>query len=196
MVEETGTRGGMFLIPRNPWAVLFQGIGILALGIVLVAWPSATIEVVLIAFGVFALAFGLFQVYDAISKAHEDRWWRIPLAVVSIAAGIIALAWPDATERIVLIIVGLWFIITGFIMMAAGLKLPKEISGRWVVIAVGVIALGFGIYLLVRPQDVTPQQVASAVVRLVGVFAIIEGLLMGFYSFLLRKALKIIEAGK
>jgi uncharacterized membrane protein HdeD (DUF308 family) len=193
MVEKTEKEGGMWLIPRNPWVILLQGVGILALGIVLVAWPGATIRVIMIAFGVFALAFGAFQVYDAISESRENRWWRIPLAVVSFVVGIIALAWPDATERIALIIVGLWFIITGFIMMAAGLKLPKEISGRWLIVVVAVIALGFGVYVLVRPEDKTPDQVASVVITLIGVFAIIEGLLIAVYSFMLRKAMKVIE---
>jgi uncharacterized membrane protein HdeD (DUF308 family) len=190
MGKDTVESGGLFLIPRSPWGVLFEGLGILALGIVLVAWPGATIRVVLIAFGIFALGFGAIQIYDAMSEKREDKWWRIPLAVVSIAAGIVALVWPDATERIVLIIVGAWFIVTGFIMMAAGLKLPKDISGRWIVVAAGVIALGFGIYLIVRPESTSPNEVASTVVRLIGIFAIIEGLLLAFYSLLLRKVVK------
>jgi uncharacterized membrane protein HdeD (DUF308 family) len=194
MEEETAKEKGMFLIPRNPWAVFFEGVGILALGIVLIAWPNATVKAVLVAFGVFALVFGAIQIFDAISKSHEDRWWRIPLAVVSIAAGIVALAWPSATERIALIIVGLWFIITGFILMAAGIKLPSGITGRWAVIVAGVVAIGFGIYLIVRPESTSTEQVSSVVVTLIGIFAIVEGLLLGFYSMLLRRALKGEEA--
>jgi uncharacterized membrane protein HdeD (DUF308 family) len=195
MEEEAEKGGGVFLIPRSPWGVLFEGIGILALGIVLVAWPGASIKVVRIAFGVFALVFGGIQVYDAMSEKREGKWWRIPLAVVSIAAGIIALVWADATEKVILIIVGLWFVLTGLILVAAGLKLPKEISARWVVVAVGVIAFGFGIFLVVNPSDKSPSEIASSLVILIGIFAIIEGLLMAFYSFLLRRAIKAIEAG-
>ncbi|RJP35682.1 MAG: hypothetical protein C4536_00285 [Actinobacteria bacterium] len=191
MAEEVAEKsGGVFLIPRSPWGVLFEGIGILALGIVLVAWPGASVKVVRIAFGIFALVFGGIQVFDAASEKQEDRWWRIPLAVISIAAGIFALAWPDATERVILIILGLWFVITGVVLMAAGLKLPEEISARWVVVVAGVVALGFGIYLIIRPSGSSPDEVASTVVRLIGVFAIIEGLLIAVYSFLLRRVLK------
>jgi uncharacterized membrane protein HdeD (DUF308 family) len=196
VVEESKPKKGMWLIPHNPWAVLFQGLGILAFGVVLLGWPEATTKVVLIAFGVFALAFGAFQAYDAFSESRESRWWKIPLALISIIVGFIALVWPGATERIALIIVGLWFILTGLILMAAGLKLPKEISGKWAVVVISVIALGFGLYLLLRPQDTTPDQVASVVVRLIGIFSIVEGLLMASYSFMLRKAIKILEAGQ
>lgn len=38
-----------------------------------------------------------------------------------------------------------------------------------------------------------PKKVASTVVRLIGIFAIIEGMLVTFYSFLLRKIHKELE---
>jgi uncharacterized membrane protein HdeD (DUF308 family) len=194
MGEEVEKSGGVFLIPRSPWGVLFEGIGIMALGIVLIAWPSASIKVVRIAFGIFAVVFGGIQVYDTMSEKEENRWWRIPLAMVSIAAGIIALAWPDATERVILIIVGLWFVLTGVILVAAGLKLPKDISARWVMVVIGAIAFGFGIFLVVNPSDKSPNDIATSMVVIIGIFAIVEGLLMAFYSFLLRRVAKDLEA--
>ena len=194
MGEEVEKSGGVFLIPRSPWGVLFEGIGIMALGIVLVAWPSASLSVVRIAFGIFALVFGGIQVYDAVAEKEENKWWRVPLAMISIAAGIIALVWPDATERVILIIVGLWFVLTGLILVAAGLKLPKDISARWVIVVVGAIAFGFGIYLVVNPSDKSPNEIATSMVVLIGIFAIVEGLLLAFYSFLLRRVAGTIES--
>lgn len=195
-MAETEESKGVSLIPGNPRTVLFEGILILALGIVLVAWPEATSKAVLIAFGVFALAFGAIQVYDAISETHEDKWWRIPLAVVSIVIGLVALFWPSATERVALIIVGLWFVISGFLLVVAGLKLPKDINARWVVAMAGVVAVGLGIYLIVRPGDTSADQVASTAVRIIGIFAILEGMLIAFYSFLLRKMTKSAKAAQ
>lgn len=194
-MEEGGTKvGGMYLIPRSPWGVLFEGIGIMALGIVLVAWPSASLNVVRIAFGVFALVFAGIQIYDAVSEKEEDKWWRIPLAMISAAAGIVALVWPDATERVILVIVGLWFVLTGLILVAAGLRLPKDMSARWVLVVVGAISFAFGIFLVVNPSDKSPNEIASSLVVVIGIFAIIEGLLIAFYSFLLRKVVKRVEA--
>ena len=193
MAKEEKTKG-ISLIPANPMTVLIEGILILAVGIVLAIWPEATSKTVLIAFGAFALAFGAIQVYDAVSEKKEDKWWRIPLAVVSIAIGVVALVWPSATGRVALIIVGLWFVISGFLLVVAGLKLPSEITARWVVAIAGVLAVGLGIYLLIGPGDVSTGSFASTGVRLIGIFAIIEGVLIGFYSFLLRKVPKKLEA--
>jgi uncharacterized membrane protein HdeD (DUF308 family) len=190
MAKEEKESKGVSLIPANPWTVLIEGILILAVGIVLVAWPEATSKTVLIAFGIFALAFGGIQVYDAMSEKKEDKWWRIPLAVVSIIIGIVALVWPDATGRVALIVVGLWFVISGFLLGVAGLKLPSEITARWVVAIAGVVAVGIGIYLVIGPGDVSSDTFSSTGVRLIGIFAIIEGMLIAFYSFLLRKVPK------
>jgi uncharacterized membrane protein HdeD (DUF308 family) len=182
------------LIPSNPDAALLEGIGILAFGVVLAVWPRASAGVVLDAFGIFALIFGAIQVYDAVSEQKESKWWRIPLAVISIGAGLIALVWPDVTERIALLIVGLWFIITGFLLLVGGLRLAKDISGRWVIGIAGVVALAFGVYLIARRGGASSSEISSSLVRAIGVFGMIEGVFISFYSFLLRKAGKARKA--
>ena len=73
-------------------------------------------------------------------------------------------------------------------------KLPKEISARWVLVVVGAIAFGFGIFLVVNPSDKTPNEIATSLVVVIGIFAIVEGLLLAFYSFLLRRVAGTIES--
>lgn len=190
MKVEMEVRGGLLFVPSSPWAVFFEGLGVIALGIVLAAWPGASLTLVRVAFGILALAFGAVQVFAVVSDKREDKWWRVPLAVLAFAAGIAALAWPDATERVVLIILGLWFMLTGAVMLAAGLRLPRDIPARWVVVAAGAVLFIFGLVLVVNPADRSPRDMAAALVVLIGAFAIAEGLLMVFYSLLLRRALK------
>lgn len=193
MKVEMELRGGLLLVPSSPWAVFFEGLGVIALGIVLAVWPDASLKLVRVAFGIFALAFGGMQAFAAVSDKREDKWWRVPLVVLALAAGITALAWPGATERVVLIILGLWFLLTGAVLLAAGLRLPRGVNARWVVVVFGVILSIFGLVLVANPADRTPQEMAATLVVLIGAFAIAQGLLMVFYSFLLRKALRILE---
>lgn len=199
-MEMQGRRGQSILYPQNPLALLFQAFGIMAFGVILVAWPDVTVRVVLVVFGIFAIVWGLFEIFNALHRGEEvegeerKSWLQMTMAAVALVAGFIALVWPSATERIILVILGVWFLATGFLIMAAGLKLPKDFSGKWVMVTFAVIALGFGIYLLVRPEDTSPNQVASVVVTLIGVFAILEGLILAAYSFMLRKWYKETEA--
>lgn len=186
-------RGGPHFFSRSPRAVLFEGIGIIALGLVLAVWPHASLKLVRVAFGIFALAFAAVQASSALFDKREDKWWRIPLVLLAAAAGIAALVWPEATERVVLVILGLWFLFTGAILLAAGLALPKVIPAKWVVVVCGAAIFIFGLVLVVNPADKSPTEMASVLVVLIGIFAIFEGLLMVLYSFLLRKAFKILE---
>lgn len=191
-MEIDDIRGERIYFPQNPWALLSQAIGIIVLGIVLLAWPGITIKVVFITFGLFAVGWAIFQLLDAFSSSSEEenRWLKLTLAAVALVAGLLVLIWPDATERIILVILGIWFAATGLLMIAAGLKLPKGFSGKWSMIIFAVIAIGFGIYLLVRPESATPGQVSSVVVMLIGIFAIIEGLVLCVYSMQLRRFYK------
>lgn len=185
-----------YLVPESPWSLLFMGIGIAVFGIILVAWPDITLRVVLLAFGIFALAWGLFQLYEAYHHRAEEeaRWMKVFVAVVAIVAGLLALVWPDATERVILVILGIWFILTGFLMLAMGLSLPKGFSGKAALVIFAIIAVGFGLYLLVRPEDRTANEVAQVVVVLIGVFTILEGVILMIYSFMVRRLLKEAES--
>ncbi len=193
MAFGTELRGGPHFVSRSPRAVLLEGIGIIALGLVLAVWPHGSLKLVRVAFGIFALAFAAVQASSALFDKREDKWWRIPLVLLAAAAGIAALVWPEATERVVLVILGLWFLFTGAILLAAGLALPKVIPAKWVVVVCGAAIFIFGLVLVVNPADKSPTEMASVLVVLIGIFAIFEGLLMVLYSFLLRKAFKILE---
>jgi uncharacterized membrane protein HdeD (DUF308 family) len=186
----------VYLPPQNPWSVLFSGIGIIVLGIILVAWPDITLKVILVAFGIFAVLWGLAQLYNVHAHKIEDdeRWVYLTFAWVAIIAGLAALIWPDATTRVVLVILGIWFVITGFLALAAGFSMPKGFSGKWLIIIFAIIAIGFGLYLLARPEEAGAYDVAQTVVILIGIFTIIEGIILAAYSIVLRREIKRAKA--
>jgi uncharacterized membrane protein HdeD (DUF308 family) len=78
---------------HSPWSVLLQGIGIIVLGIILVAWPDITLRVILVAFGVFAVVWGLAQLYHVHEAGadEENRWIQLTIGWVAIIAGLAAL---------------------------------------------------------------------------------------------------------
>lgn len=192
--EEKISQTGIFLIPRSPLGVFFEGMGIVALGVVLVAWPDITINVIRYAFGIFATVFAAIQIVYFASTKHEHKWWSVPLAIISFAAGVTAILWANATFAVIVFILGAWFSISGLILIAAGIKLPEEISARWIVAAVGALSFGFGVFLLARSFYSSAEEIVSWVVVLTGIVAIVEGLLISFYSLLLRRVIKDIES--
>jgi len=181
--------------PDSFKGAVLRAIIAIAFGVILVAWPSATLKAFLIVFGIFALAFGVFELIANITADadKEHRTWMIIFGAVSAIAGIMALAWPSATTRIILIIIGIWAIGLGCIEIVAAVRLPKQFTGRWLLALFGVISVAIGLWLILGPEAKGSTDVASIVVILVGVFAILEGVLMAIYAYALRKFIKEIK---
>ncbi len=212
-MAENELKGRSSLIPVKPGSLLPQALLFLVFGIILVAWPDATLKVLYIAFGIFALGYGAFILLgvffprpkkadkEAEKKRSEDvakkkpDWLMVPIALVAIVAGILALVWPGATSTVILVILGIWAIGTGVIELMAGLRLPSGFAGKVLIIVTGLISTGFGIYLLVGPEKKGVTEVAGTVVILIGVFAILKGVLLTAYFFMLKGLYKRMATG-
>jgi uncharacterized membrane protein HdeD (DUF308 family) len=202
-MAETVLKGKSSLIPENPWSLLLNAFFYLVFGFVLVAWPDATLKVLYIAFGIFAICYGLFE-FVGVFTSREDRkeqkeqeekkgrpdWLMVPIALVALIAGVMALAWPSATSTVILVILGIWAIGTGVIEFAAGLRLPKGFNGKILIFVTALVSIGFGIYFIVGPEKKGATEVAGTVVILVGVFGLTKGVLTAVYAYMLSRLYK------
>lgn len=212
-MTEAELKGRSSMIPENPWTLLFNALLYLAFGIILVAWPGGTLKVLYVTFGIFAVCYGLFELASVFvsrpSRGQDEKgrkedsgekgrpdWLMVPIALVALIAGIMALAWPSATSTVVLVILGIWAIGTGVIEMAAGLRLPKGFRGKILIIVLALISIGFGIYFILGPEKKGAEEIANTVVIIVGIFGIIKGALMAVYSFMLRKLYKDLQEAR
>jgi uncharacterized membrane protein HdeD (DUF308 family) len=85
--------------------------------------------------------------------ADAGKWWVVALlGVLSIVAGVLALAYPDITLLVLGLIVGIYFIVFGSIWVMLGVSEPlMSTGGRILRILVGFLALLAGLICLVRP---------------------------------------------
>jgi uncharacterized membrane protein HdeD (DUF308 family) len=206
-VEEKVLRGRSSLLPENPWTLLFNAFLYLAFGLMLVCWPDSTLKVLYTIFGIFAICYGLFVLAGVFTstpsrkagkkvKGDDEKgerdgegqpdWLMVPIALAALIAGVMALAWPNATSTVILVILGIWAIGTGIIEIAAGIRLPKGFKGKTLILLTALVSIGFGIYFIVGPEKKGADEVASTAVILVGVFGIIKGVLTAAYALLLR----------
>ncbi|HTE66696.1 MAG TPA: DUF308 domain-containing protein, partial [Candidatus Binatia bacterium] len=108
-------------------------------------------------------------------------WWRVARGVVGIAAGVIAFAMPDITAYALLLLIAAWAIVSGGIELMAAYQLRDVIRGEWLLALDGVVAIVFGVALIVFPSAG-----ALAVVWLIGAFAIASGVILLMIAFRLR----------
>ena len=146
-------------------------IGVLALiiGIVAIAWPGVTILALVILFAVYAFADAGLQTMRAFSsRSAGPVLGHLLLAVVDVAAGVFALAWPAPTAYVLVIVVAAWALVGGVAEFFAGFQIGESAGTRALFILSGLVSIAFGVLLFARP----------------GVGAVTLALLFGLYALI------------
>ncbi len=170
------------------WVVLLRGIALLVLGGLLVAKPGVTALVLIQLLGAYFLVDGVFSVYNSIKGPKYMQGWGggIFMGVLEILTGIIVFANPlfstIVTASVLVYSVAFMAMMFGILGIITGIRVRKEIKGEWAMITGGVLAIIFSVILIMNPM-------ASMSVYLIvmGVMALIGGLIQIFASFQIRQ---------
>ncbi len=157
------------------WTFVVRGVAAIVFGILAVALPKISLLALVILYGGFALANGVFSIITATRRGRAgERWgWFLFEGLVGIGAAIVAFVWPGITALVLLTIIAVWAILTGIGEVAAAVRLRRYVEGEWMLALSGVISILFGAVLLVDPSAG-----ALAVVWIIGAYAIAFGLLL------------------
>jgi uncharacterized membrane protein HdeD (DUF308 family) len=164
---------------------LTVGIVTLLLGIIIVAWPEATVGVVAVLFGIQLLLFGIFNLVRSIAADEAGGGVRVlyaVLGVLSIALGVLAMRHLLQTVAVLAVLVGLTWLLGGIIEFVNLLTEPARPGRGWAMALAALAALA-GIVVLAYP---TPSLVTLTV--LVGIWLIIWGALTAVLAFAVRHA--------
>ena len=169
---------------RTWWSLVIKGLVATVLGLVALAWPHVMVAAMVTIFGVFALVIGLVATVAALGHRGKSRlWWLLAIpGVVGIVIGIIALAWPAGTAVVLVYLVAIWALVLGISEVHGAIRLLKEIKGDWTPLLVGIVAIVFGCLLLLKPHAAS-----AAFARIVGLFALVLGVLWLMLAFRARK---------
>ena len=174
--------------PRQAWPLIATRGGLAVLfGLLALIWPSATVLVLAIFYGVYALVDGvggLMEAFRGGDTAHRVAYGL--LGVLGIVAGIVVLAWPGITVLLLATLVGIWAIVTGVAEIVAAIRLRKQIEGEAFLILAGAISLIAGILIVINP-------IAGAfgIALLVGIYALLYGIMLLVLAFRLRKVASV-----
>jgi uncharacterized membrane protein HdeD (DUF308 family) len=156
------------------FSLTLRGILAIVIGIVSVVWPGITVGAFVILFAVFAFVVAITDFGRAFSSERAGPVIGfVVLAVLSVAAGVVALAWPAITALALTVWVAAWALVTGLleIFMAFREGLLAGQRATWAI--GGLISVAFGIVLLIRP-DVGALTLATVF----GLFSIVHGVSM------------------
>ena len=172
-------------LAENWWLVLLRGIAALILGVLAFVWPGITLVSLILLWGIYALADGLFAMWAAVAGRGGGvvpRWWLAIVGIAGVLAGILTFVWPGLTAQILLLLIAGWAIVIGAMQIWGAIQLRKEIEGEWLLILSGLLGIAFGLVLLARPGIG-----ALAVVWMIGAYAIIAGVDYVALAFKLKR---------
>jgi len=167
-------------LARNWWALALRGLAAVAFGLLTFILPGITLVTLVLLFGAYALVDGVFNVIASFRVAAH-HWALLIEGVVGIIAGIVTFAWPAITALVLLYVIAFWAIFTGIFEIIAGVGLRKAITNEWLLIAMGVLSLLFGVLILFAPGAG-----ALAIVLWIGAYALVFGVFLLALAFRLR----------
>lgn len=165
------------------WLVVLRGVLGILFGLAAFVWPGITWLTLLILFGIYAIVDGLIAVGTGLARTREtSRWWVFLLeGLISIGAGVVALLFPALATMVLIYVIASWAIITGVLEIAAAIRLRHEIANEWFLALGGVVSIGLGVLLFLRPLAGS-----VAIIWIIGAYALLFGILMVILGFRLR----------
>ena len=179
------------ILSRHWWVLLLRGLLAIAFGLFTWSQPGISLATLIMLFGAFAMADGIFGVWSAFTgRDHHEHWWVLLFeGLIGMGAGLIALFAPAAATLALLFIVATWAIVRGVLQIIVAIRLRKEIEGEWLLVLGGLVSVVFGGFLITHPEAGV-----LGLLWLIGFYAVSAGLLLVALSLRVRNFDQRLEA--
>jgi uncharacterized membrane protein HdeD (DUF308 family) len=173
------------------WLVLIRGVLAVLFGLYALFSPAAALLALVYVFGFYAIMDGVAALAVGFRHRRTSHWgWHVAQGVVSLIAGLIALFWPGPTLLALVFIIAVWSIVLGVTEIVEAFQARRLGSSSWGWLLVGgIVGILFGIVLIS-----SPAAGALALLWVIGVFALVFGVVYVVWAFRLRSAAKAVAA--
>ncbi len=170
-------------LARNWSWIALRGAAAVIFGVLALAWPGATLYVLVLVWGAYALAEGVFALIAAFKVRDRGRpmWSLVAIGILGILAGVVAFLWPGVTALMLLMFIAVWAFFMGIFQIVAAVRLRKEIQHEWLLGLSGALAVIFGAVMMANPAEG-----ALAVIWVIAAYTIVFGVLLIVAAFRLR----------
>ena len=166
------------------WVLSFS-ILTLILGVMVMAWPHATVKLVAFLFGLQLLIGGIFALVRAFTNSGEgSRVLLAVLGVLGILVGIFVLRHLFQTVVILVVLLGVYWVLHGIIEFFVAVD-HKGAPGRGVNIFMGILSFIAGVIVLSWPAPTL-----LVLVWVLGIWLVLYGLVGIAGAFMVRRAVK------
>lgn len=174
------------------WMILIQGLALLLLGIMAVAWPDITLVIAAYIFAFYILVAGIVNTIHGIAGISVRKGWFLSLilGLAQIFVSIYVLRNPGVTLAVFILVVGFTFLIQGILEILVAF-IDKGAGRKTLDIIAGVLGIIAGFFILRYP--VTG---GMAFIWVVGVYGIIVGTIQLALAIGVHNEIKAVEEGR
>lgn len=172
------------VISKYWWVLLLRGLAAVVFGILAVSMPGLTLFMLVITFGIYTIFDGVLEIWNGFTnRAQHDRWWvDVLIGLAGVIAGILIMSLPGVTARVAIYFIAAWMLVTGVLQIITAIRVRKEVSNEWLMILSGALSALLGVYFFAFPGGG-----AVSLVWVIGIYAILFGIMLVVMSFKARK---------
>ena len=167
----------------NAWqATAVLGVVTLVLGLIVTFFPSASLNVIAVLFGLLMIVSGLFHLIRVFGSNEAHRVWLGISGLLLVVIGVVLLRHLHLTVAFVGLVIGISWIVQGVTALIVSFSGgSREGRGWWIFF--GFVSLIGGIVI-----TAVPVESVTALAILVGIWFIVQGLFEIAGGFMLRHA--------
>ncbi len=184
---------GVQTLTANWRWLLFRGALAICVGIIALLFPLGALFAFTLVFAAWSGADGILSLIAGIRGAVHatTRWWALVLrGIVGILVAVIVALVPDFATLgyaiVTLAIIAMWALVTGVLEIAAAIRLRKAIRGEWLLALSGFLSITLGLAISWLAMT-DPRASIISVAWVIGVYALLAGLLMVVFALRLRR---------
>lgn len=141
------------LFTKIMWYQILASFVLICIGVLFLFWPSISVEVLGVLFGLNILGFGAIHFY-AYRKRGEIPLFRYHFiyGIVAVLLGILTLLNPFTFMQVVTIFIGLWILYMAFVKGEFALRLRKMKESSWLLLLVSsVLEVFMSVLIFINP---------------------------------------------
>jgi uncharacterized membrane protein HdeD (DUF308 family) len=171
------TRDAAEQLSRNWTALLFNGLVLIVAGVLIwsIDWSIRSLSTFIGALFIFE---GLWVMLTAGISARAANFVT---GLLSVAAGVVIIAWPKPSLTVLGIFLGAWLIVVGTISISGAFAARRVLPNWWLLLLLGLAEIPLGILALADPGATL-----AALITVGGIWAVVIGTMRIILAFELR----------
>jgi uncharacterized membrane protein HdeD (DUF308 family) len=166
----------------NWWALALRGVAAILFALIAFFAPGITATALIFLFGFYVLVDGIFALVAGMRAArrHGRSGALLLEGILGILIAVVVFFWPGTALVALVYLIAAWAVVTGVVLMAAGMALIR-LNGEWLLVVCGLLSTLLGIVLFVQP--------GAGVVALswwLGIYALLFGITLLSAAFRIR----------